>query len=110
MIGDSMDNPLVPFMGIHFNEVHSFDLRSYNEDIIKSIEDINPDIIMCIGLSTSIIDAQESEIFKWNLGQIYYKERKFMKKILFVMPNLGGGGAEKVLIDILKNIDKKSLI
>ena len=30
-----------------------------------------------------------------------------MKKILFVMPNLRGGGAEKVLIDILKNIDKK---
>ncbi|MGL5822530.1 MAG: glycosyltransferase [Sarcina sp.] len=29
-----------------------------------------------------------------------------MKKILFTMPNLRGGGAEKVLIDILKNIDK----
>lgn len=30
-----------------------------------------------------------------------------MKKILFVMPNLCGGGAEKVLIDILRYIDKK---
>ncbi len=30
-----------------------------------------------------------------------------MQKILFVMPNLPSGGAEKVLIDILKNIDKK---
>ncbi|MGL4739944.1 MAG: glycosyltransferase [Sarcina sp.] len=29
-----------------------------------------------------------------------------MKKILFTMPNLRGGGAEKVLIDILKNIDR----
>lgn len=29
-----------------------------------------------------------------------------MKKILFSMPNLPGGGAEKVLIDILKNIDE----
>lgn len=29
-----------------------------------------------------------------------------MKKILFVMPNLRGGGAEKVLIDVLRNIDK----
>lgn len=29
-----------------------------------------------------------------------------MKKIIFSMPNLPGGGAEKVLIDILKNINK----
>lgn len=29
-----------------------------------------------------------------------------MKKILFVMPSLEGGGAEKVLVDILRNIDK----
>ena len=28
-----------------------------------------------------------------------------MKKLLFIMPALPGGGAEKVLIDILKNID-----
>ncbi len=30
-----------------------------------------------------------------------------MKKVLFAMPDLRGGGAEKVLIDILKKIDKK---
>lgn len=30
-----------------------------------------------------------------------------MKRILFVMPSLPGGGAEKVLVDILKNIDSK---
>ena len=30
-----------------------------------------------------------------------------MNKILFVMPNLRGGGAEKVLINILKNMDKR---
>lgn len=29
-----------------------------------------------------------------------------MKKIAFIMPDLRGGGAEKVLIDILRNIDK----
>lgn len=29
-----------------------------------------------------------------------------MKKVLFIMPALSGGGAEKVLIDILKNIDR----
>lgn len=30
-----------------------------------------------------------------------------MKNILFIMPTLGGGGAEKVLINILNNIDYK---
>lgn len=30
------------------------------------------------------------------------------KKILFIMPSLPGGGAEKVLIDILKNFDYRS--
>lgn len=29
-----------------------------------------------------------------------------MKKVLFIMPALSGGGAEKVLIDILKNMDR----
>ena len=28
-----------------------------------------------------------------------------MRRILFIMPALPGGGAEKVLIDILKNFD-----
>lgn len=31
-----------------------------------------------------------------------------MKSILFIMPNLSGGGAEKVLIEILKNFDYQS--
>lgn len=30
-----------------------------------------------------------------------------MKNIVFIMPNLGGGGAEKVIINILNNIDYK---
>src|SRR5437773_2617549 len=30
-----------------------------------------------------------------------------MKKILFIIYNLGGGGAEKVLINILNNLDYK---
>ena len=30
------------------------------------------------------------------------------KKILFIMPSLSGGGAEKVLIDILKHFDYAS--
>lgn len=32
---------------------------------------------------------------------------RFKKKILFIMPALPGGGAEKVLIDILKRIDRE---
>lgn len=65
MIGDSMDNPLVPLMASHFNELYSYDLRHFNEDIIKTIEDINPDIIMLIGLSDLFLSGEESEIFKW---------------------------------------------
>ncbi|MGU8323979.1 glycosyltransferase [Clostridium perfringens] len=30
-----------------------------------------------------------------------------MKKVMFMIPNLKGGGAEKVLVDILNNINKK---
>ena len=30
-----------------------------------------------------------------------------MKKIIFLIETLGGGGAEKVLLDIVKNIDKE---
>lgn len=30
-----------------------------------------------------------------------------MKKILFLMPNLGGGGAERVLVNLVNNLDKK---
>lgn len=30
-----------------------------------------------------------------------------MKKIIFLIPNLNGGGAEKILLDTVKNLDKK---
>lgn len=30
-----------------------------------------------------------------------------MIKVLFVIPNLGHGGAEKVLVNLLKHIDRK---
>ena len=29
-----------------------------------------------------------------------------MKKVLFLIPNLGGGGAERVLVNLLNNLDK----
>jgi glycosyltransferase involved in cell wall biosynthesis len=34
-------------------------------------------------------------------------EKKHLKSVLFVIPNLQGGGAEKLLIDIIKRIDRK---
>ena len=67
MIGDSMDNPLVPLMAGHFKKLYSYDLRSYQDDIIKTVEEINPDIIMLIGLSPNFIDGAKSEIFKWDI-------------------------------------------
>lgn len=67
MIGDSMDNPLIPLMASHFNELYSYDLRHYKEDIIKQIDSIKPDIIMLIGLSNNFINGENSEIFKWNI-------------------------------------------
>lgn len=33
-----------------------------------------------------------------------------MKKILFVVESMSGGGAEKVLFNIVKNLDKKNML
>lgn len=46
MIGDSMDNPLVPLMAENFNKVYSFDLRYYKQDLNTRLHEINPDIIL----------------------------------------------------------------
>lgn len=67
MIGDSMDNPLVPLMANHFKELYSYDLRHYQNNIIKTIDEINPDIILLIGLSDNFISGENSEIFKWSI-------------------------------------------
>lgn len=67
MIGDSMDNPLVPLMAGHFKELYSYDLRYYKEDIIKTIDNINPDMILLIGLSHNFVNGPNSEIFKWSI-------------------------------------------
>lgn len=68
MIGDSMDNSLVPLMASHFKELYSYDLRHYKEDIINELDNINPDIIILIGLSSNFLNGSDSEIFKWNLN------------------------------------------
>lgn len=46
MIGDSMDNPLVPLMAENFSKVYSFDLRYYKEDLNSRLHEIDPDIIL----------------------------------------------------------------
>lgn len=63
IIGDSIDNPLIPLMAPHFKELYSYDLRYYEGNILDDIENINPDIIMCIGLSNNFIN--ETDVFKW---------------------------------------------
>lgn len=63
MIGDSMDNPVVPLMAPHFKELYSYDLRYYKGNVIDDIEKIKPDIIMCIGLSSNFIN--DTGIFRW---------------------------------------------
>ncbi len=70
MIGDSMDNALIPLMASHFKELYSFDQREYtgfNRDIDTIVKEIKPDIVMFIGMSNNIIDGSKSSVFKWNI-------------------------------------------
>ena len=60
IIGDSMDNPLIPLLSSHFSKVYSYDLRRYDKNIKSNIENINPKIILFIGLTNSIIDNHTS--------------------------------------------------
>lgn len=70
MIGDSMDNALIPLMAPHFKELYSFDQREYTGfkgNIDSIVSKINPDIIMFIGMSNNFIDGANSSVFKWNI-------------------------------------------
>lgn len=60
IIGDSMDNPLIPLLAPHFNKIYSYDLRYYNESIIDKIQSINPEIIAFIGLTNNFINDEGS--------------------------------------------------
>lgn len=60
IIGDSMDNTLIPLFSHHFNKIWSIDLRYYTEmDINNKIEIDNPDIIMLIGTPIGYLDSNE---------------------------------------------------
>ncbi|MGX4598567.1 DHHW family protein [Faecalimicrobium sp. JNUCC 81] len=63
-IGDSMDNPIIPLLASHFKTTYSFDLRGYEGNLIKEIENINPDVILLIGASNNYI--MSTDIFNWD--------------------------------------------
>lgn len=63
-IGDSMDNPIIPLLAPHFKTTYSYDLRGYKGDLIKEIENINPDVILLIGASNNYI--MSTDIFNWD--------------------------------------------
>lgn len=64
VIGDSMDNPIIPLLASHFKTTYSFDLRGYEGNLIKEIENINPDVILLIGASNNYI--MSTDIFNWD--------------------------------------------
>lgn len=41
---------------------------------------------------------------------VIYLYQYYMKKILFLIPNLGHGGAERVLVNMANNLDKKNMM
>ena len=63
LIGDSMDNPIVPLVATHFKKTYSLDMRNSSEyNIIDKIKDMDVDIIMLIGNPGAFLDSS-SEIF-----------------------------------------------
>ena len=63
LIGDSMSNPLIPLLSLHFKTIYSYDMRHYKGDIMADLNDINPDIITLIGLTPNMMQSY-SEVFK----------------------------------------------
>lgn len=63
LIGDSMDNPIVPLVATHFEKTYSLDMRNSSEhNIIDNIKDMDVDIVMLIGNPGAFLDSS-SEIF-----------------------------------------------
>ena len=62
VIGDSMDNPLIPLLSTHFKNIYSYDLRYYKDNLANKIKSIDPDIIVINGLTNSFIN-KDSELF-----------------------------------------------
>lgn len=73
MIGDSMDNPIIPLLSLHFSEIQSFDQRSsigFKGSIHELVKNSDADIILLTGSTNFIIESYNGEIFPWdNLGK-----------------------------------------
>ncbi|MGL5414488.1 MAG: DHHW family protein [Clostridium sp.] len=65
IIGDSIDNPLVPLLGIHFKETYNYDLRHYKGDIIEEINKKDVDIVLLIALSNNFILGNNGPVFNF---------------------------------------------
>lgn len=62
LIGDSMSNPLIPLLSLHFKSIYSYDMRHYQNNLLDELNSLNPDIIMLISLTPNFMD-ENSEIF-----------------------------------------------
>ncbi len=62
IFGDSMSNPLVPLLCLNFKTVYSYDMRHYDGDIREELDQINPDILMFIGLTPNFLN-EDAKIF-----------------------------------------------
>lgn len=63
VIGESMDNPLIPLLADHFESLYSFDMRHYKNDINSRLHELNPDIILINGLPGGFL-SKNSTLFK----------------------------------------------
>jgi hypothetical protein len=48
LVKDSFTNPMATFLGLYYDEVHLYDLRGSREDFIEKLEEIEPDIVLCM--------------------------------------------------------------
>lgn len=65
LIGDSMSNPLIPLLSLHFKTIYSYDMRHYQGNILEDLNYLNPDIITLIGLTPNMMQSY-SEVFRLN--------------------------------------------
>ncbi|MGL4873803.1 MAG: DHHW family protein [Clostridium sp.] len=65
IIGDSIDNPLVPLIGMHFNKTYNYDLRHYKGNIIEEINNKEVDVVILIALSNNFILGNKGTVFNF---------------------------------------------
>ena len=48
MIGDSLDNAIIPFLALGVEQIDSIDLRHYNDSLHELIANGDYDIVICV--------------------------------------------------------------